>query len=99
MAEHVLVPMDESEQSRAALEYALAKYPDASITVLHVIEPHDFRTYGGVEGWIDYEQVAEQRRHDAERVLEEVQVEEVQVGADELISPLRRRSRSEQLRE
>ena len=37
MHSHVLVPMDDSEHSRRALEYALENYPEAEITVLHVV--------------------------------------------------------------
>jgi len=37
MIETVLVPVDESPQSEAALKYALDEFPDASITALHVI--------------------------------------------------------------
>ena len=39
MGEHVLVPVDGSEYSITALEFALEKYPDAEITVLHVFNP------------------------------------------------------------
>lgn len=35
MTENILVPMDRSEQSRRALEYAIEHRPDAEITVLH----------------------------------------------------------------
>lgn len=37
MVSHVLVPMDGSEMSEHALEHALEVYPDAEITVLHVV--------------------------------------------------------------
>jgi len=36
MISRVLVPMDESEMARKALEYALENHRDAEITVLHV---------------------------------------------------------------
>ncbi|SFC61191.1 Nucleotide-binding universal stress protein, UspA family [Halobiforma haloterrestris] len=42
MSYHVLVPVDGSDRGFAALEYALASFPDASITALHVDDPrHD----------------------------------------------------------
>lgn len=41
MPEHVLVPHDGSPQAEGALEHALAEYPDATITVFHVIDPSD----------------------------------------------------------
>ncbi|ELZ46356.1 UspA domain-containing protein [Halorubrum coriense DSM 10284] len=37
MVERILVPMDDSEHAEAALEYALDSFPDADITVLHVV--------------------------------------------------------------
>ena len=43
---HLLVPMDESEPARAALEHALETFPDATITVLHVVDP-SIAMYGG----------------------------------------------------
>lgn len=46
MSIHVLVPVDESEQSNAALKFTLSEYPDAQITALHIIDPGDF--YGAV---------------------------------------------------
>lgn len=38
MARHLLVPMDDSEPARAALEYALERFPEDEITVLHAID-------------------------------------------------------------
>jgi len=39
MVEHVLVPMDGSPLADRALRVALEEYPDAAITVMHVIDP------------------------------------------------------------
>lgn len=71
MDERILVPVDESDQSGAALEYALEAHPEASVTVLHVIDPRDLRAYGGVEGWIDMDQLADQQQAHAERLVED----------------------------
>ncbi|MGM0604654.1 MAG: universal stress protein [Halobacteriota archaeon] len=38
----VLVPMDGSSQSEAALEQALSLFPEADITVLHVVQITEF---------------------------------------------------------
>lgn len=38
MALHVLVPFDDSEPARAALEHAVSQFPDAEITVLVVAD-------------------------------------------------------------
>lgn len=39
MVEHVLIPYDDSEQSRTALEHALSQYPETRLTALYVIDP------------------------------------------------------------
>ena len=41
MASHVLVPLDGSPQAWAAYEHALDEHPDASVTLLSVINPMD----------------------------------------------------------
>ncbi|ADJ15625.1 universal stress protein [Halalkalicoccus jeotgali] len=71
MDTRILVPIDESEQSETAFEYALETFPEASITVLHAIDPRELRTYGGVEGWIDMDELAAQRRAYAQRLVDE----------------------------
>ena len=39
MPSHVLVPFDGTPQSRAALTFATEEWPDASITLLYVVDP------------------------------------------------------------
>lgn len=41
MARRILVPMDGSPKARAGLEHALSTYPEADLTVLHVMAPYD----------------------------------------------------------
>lgn len=36
---HVLVPIDNSEPARAAIEHAVTTFPNADITALHVVNP------------------------------------------------------------
>jgi len=38
---NVLVPVDDSDPARTALEYAVSQTPDAEITALHVIDPYE----------------------------------------------------------
>lgn len=38
MSRHLLVPMDDSEPARAALEYALSVFPDGDVTVAHAVD-------------------------------------------------------------
>lgn len=37
MISRILVPMDDSDMSKRALEYAIENHPDAEITVMHVV--------------------------------------------------------------
>lgn len=46
MSRSVLVPMDDSPPSRAALEYAMTAHPDAALTVLYVINNTSAVGYG-----------------------------------------------------
>ena len=46
MARHVLVPMDDSETARAALEHALDVFPNEEITVVHAVDELE-AGYGG----------------------------------------------------
>ena len=60
MDRHVLVAVDESDASREAAEYALAEYPDATITALHVFDStHPFiyadATGGSAEQYDEFE--------------------------------------------
>jgi nucleotide-binding universal stress UspA family protein len=80
MAKRILIPVDESTQSQRALTYALEEYPEAAITILHVIDPREFRTYGGIEGWVDLDQIGEQRRAHAKRLVKNAQQQAADQG-------------------
>jgi len=41
MGKRILVPVDGSDQSKAAIEFAIAEFPDAELQLLHVINPAD----------------------------------------------------------
>lgn len=73
MPRHILVPIDSSEQSRAALEHAVTEYPEETVTAIHVLDPADQHVYGGIEGdsMIDPEAIRVQRREATEQLLEE----------------------------
>jgi nucleotide-binding universal stress UspA family protein len=45
MTERVLVPVDGSEKSKAACEFVFERFPDATLVVLHVINPAE-ASYG-----------------------------------------------------
>lgn len=46
MAPQLLVPMDDSEPARSALEYALDRFPEDDVTVVHAIDDLE-AGYGG----------------------------------------------------
>lgn len=49
MATHVLVPIDGSEPSWDALDYAMEHFAGARITVIHVVDPTE-GLHAGIEG-------------------------------------------------
>ncbi|MFB6201221.1 MAG: universal stress protein [Halorhabdus sp.] len=89
MPSRILVPMDDSEMARHALEYALENHPDADITVLHVVgEPSPWgKAATSLALEEDLDEAAEQRAKevfdDARDIAAEHDVEistEVQLG-------------------
>jgi nucleotide-binding universal stress UspA family protein len=93
MTRHVLVAMDYSEQSKAALRAALEDFPGAEVTVLHAV---DFRSsdlgpggFGGANAWEDWLEAAHEHADEllaeAEAIAEEYDREittEAVVGED-----------------
>ncbi len=73
MVSTVLVPIDDSERSSKALEYAFEVHPDATITALYVVDPRKFYAGTGIEGSIatDYERIKENYEQQARSLLEE----------------------------
>lgn len=71
MTDHVLVPIDESEQSDTALEFALSEYSDGRITALHVVDPGAF--YGAVAletaAPTTYDELQARQEEAAERIV------------------------------
>lgn len=66
----VLVPVDDSDPARAAVEHAIAEYPEASVTVLHVVDPN-MAAYG--EGGIyAYDAAVSSQREAAEELFEDL---------------------------
>jgi len=82
MTKNVLVPIDGSPQSDDALVHALEEFADATITVLHVIDPIDagYSTPvgmpGGSEEWYENQQEQAQALfEDAQEIADEYGVE------------------------
>ncbi|ELY45981.1 universal stress protein [Natronorubrum tibetense] len=68
---HVLVPTDGSEPARAALEHATTAFPDASVTLLHVIDPA-LTMYRGEMSY-DYQRLIKLETERAETFLDAAQ--------------------------
>ena len=73
MPDHVLVPIDDSDQSTDALEFACREYPDAKLTALHVLDPRGFYGMTNIEGTAEtnYEQLEARNKERAEELLED----------------------------
>ncbi|MFB6108881.1 MAG: universal stress protein [Haloplanus sp.] len=82
MPQKVLVPVDESEQAKKALDYAIETHGEGDITLLHVLSVpsriHPLRK-SGYEG---IEQVVEDAKEDAEQLLGELQSRAAEQGVD-----------------
>ncbi|MFP8954054.1 universal stress protein [Natrialbaceae archaeon A-arb3/5] len=72
MPDHVLVPVDDSDQSTEALDFACTEYPDATITAIHVVDPGDFYAATGIEGgsMANYDEMQKHHENQAEKTLE-----------------------------
>ncbi|SEH16087.1 Nucleotide-binding universal stress protein, UspA family [Natronorubrum sediminis] len=84
MAQHVLVPVDDSNRSMQALEFACREYPDATITALHVLDPGDFYAATGIEGgaMANYDEIQQHHETQAENLLEQAQTQAREYGVD-----------------
>lgn len=85
MLSRILVPMDDSEMAKRALEYALENHPDAEITVLHVVgEPSPMMGIAtGLALEENLEQAAEERAEDIFDDAREIASEhEVEISTD-----------------
>lgn len=70
MATSILVPMDDSSPSEAALLHAFSTYPDAEITVLHVVDTATSMAYGQVS---DFAGMTKFERPHPTQVIEEAE--------------------------
>ena len=84
MSNHVLVPVDGSEQSTEALEFACHEHPDAKITALYVVDAREFYEITGIEGAAmgDYDQILAHGRNEGEAILEAASERAAELGCD-----------------
>lgn len=70
MGQHILVPFDDSEPAKKALEYAITSFPDANVTAMFVVPVHEdywLSFHGDPKSTARFEEAKE----DAETLLEE----------------------------
>jgi len=84
MAQHVLVAVDDSNQSTEALEFACTEYPEATITALYVLDPGDFYAVSGIEGtaMANYDEVQGHHEERAENILETAREQAAEHGVE-----------------
>lgn len=70
MTNQLLVPMDDSAPARAALEYALERFPDDEITVVHAVDDLE-AGYAGDPSAAESEAAEPDVFEDARRLAEE----------------------------
>ncbi len=94
MATHILVPIDDGEQSRAALDFALEEFPEADLTAIHVTDPGAVYGATGLETGTrtspetgtgvrdDYERIRTHREAAVEQLLEDARRRAGAAGVD-----------------
>jgi nucleotide-binding universal stress UspA family protein len=81
---HVLVPYDESDGSQQALEQVLDQYPEATVTLLQVIDLVDAGYASPVDGTVPgfWEDWFESEKASSERLLEAGRERATEAGVD-----------------
>ena len=79
----ILVPIDESDRSVTALEFALDTYPEETIVALHVIDPAEYPS-GGIEAGtvVDFDRFREEYENRGEELLEDARSLATEAGVD-----------------
>ncbi|WP_340100346.1 universal stress protein [Salinibaculum salinum] len=72
MTEHILVPIDESDPSSDAMQFAIEHHPEATITAIHVVDPGEAFAGTSIEGAASRQDVLESQERHAEKLLEDV---------------------------
>lgn len=84
MTSSILVPVDQSEPSTAAVDFALSEFSNSQITALHVVDPGNLAGVASADGYTtitpeelreQHEDVAEQVLMDAEREAEKQDID------------------------
>lgn len=71
MGKDLLVPLDQSPPAQAALTHAVTEFPDATITLLHVINPMEPRYQGPISAAGVADQWYDERKETATELFDE----------------------------
>jgi len=83
MTRTVLVPIDDSTDSREALEYALTQHASDAIVVFHAMDPTDIYGYGGGEAaGVAHDGVQETIEEEAEELLSKARTQASNHGVE-----------------
>ncbi|MDZ7731101.1 MAG: universal stress protein [Natrialbaceae archaeon] len=84
MVDHVLIPVDGSDQATAALEFAFETYPDAHFSAINVLDPADFYAATGIEGggMGGTEQLRKSQEDRGKQVLEQANATAAEANVD-----------------
>jgi len=80
MADRILVPVDGSEQSRHACELAFEEFPDATVILLHVINPAEAGYSGAPAFPSASEEWYERQREHAQDLFDEIEATATEHG-------------------
>ncbi|WP_276272769.1 universal stress protein [Haloarcula litorea] len=84
MGKRILVPVDESTQARTAVEFAAENSPDATLILLHVINPAEAGYSPGASVPTFPEEWFETRKTTAEALFDELTAVAEEFGADDV---------------
>ncbi|MGB9954347.1 MULTISPECIES: universal stress protein [unclassified Haloarcula] len=82
MAKRILVPVDSSDQASVACEFAAEEHPDATVVLLHVINPAEagYSAEASIPSFS--EEWYEKQKATAESLLDELESEVTEAGVD-----------------
>jgi nucleotide-binding universal stress UspA family protein len=81
MVERVLVPVDQSEHSRKACDFVVDEFPEATMVLLHVIDPAEETSYPSASLPSFSEQWYEREKERADELFEQL-TEEYEDGTE-----------------
>lgn len=80
MQRTILIPVNDSEQSRQALTVAATTFDDAEIIILYVLKPYNVKSVTELAVWDD--ELMKNREQEAKQVLEGYQQIAIEYGLD-----------------